>query len=77
LKDVFSCFKEKAFKHGKALRADIPDDTGNLIADEMKIKQVVFNLLGNAIKFTPDGGSVRLTARKVTQPLIKISSKSP
>ncbi|KAF0144299.1 MAG: two-component hybrid sensor and regulator [Nitrospirae bacterium] len=58
-------FKEKAMKHGIKLRAEIQEDIGNIIADERKIKQVLFNLLGNAIKFTPSGGSVRVQARLV------------
>ena len=35
-----------------------------IIADKTKIKQVALNLLANAMKFTPDGGSVGITASR-------------
>ncbi|HBR21165.1 MAG TPA: hypothetical protein DD713_01130 [Nitrospiraceae bacterium] len=58
-------FKEKAIKHRIKFISDISDDIGFVNADAVKIKQVLLNLLGNAFKFTDDGGSVRIAARRV------------
>lgn len=41
---------------------DVPVDIGWISADEKRLKQVVFNLLSNAIRFTPARGGVRLSA---------------
>ncbi|MBI4690518.1 MAG: PAS domain-containing protein [Nitrospirae bacterium] len=58
-------FKEKTMKHSIKLSEDVSANIGSITADERKIKQVILNLLGNAFKFTPDGGSVRVQARLV------------
>jgi PAS domain S-box-containing protein len=66
LQNSFVMIKEKCHIHGIALSADIPvglEET-EITADERKIKQVVFNLLSNASKFTPDGGAIKLGLRK-------------
>jgi CheY-like chemotaxis protein/two-component sensor histidine kinase len=36
-----------------------------IVADRFKFAQILHNLVGNAVKFTPDGGSIRVTTRQV------------
>ena len=37
------------------------------IGDQMKLRQVLINILGNAVKFTPEGGQVELTVERTAQ----------
>jgi signal transduction histidine kinase len=53
--------KEKALKHGIQLNLTTPPYAIEMLADERMIKQIVYNLLANALKFTPDGGEIELT----------------
>ena len=55
-------FKEKTLKHGMQLSLDVDHIPETIIADERKLKQVIYNLVSNAVKFTPEGGSVSLSA---------------
>lgn len=62
---------ENAMTHGIKMTANIEEGIGTITADELRLKQVLLNLLSNAFKFTPDGGLVRISARQVK------SSKGP
>lgn len=57
--------KEKALAHNITLSVDIEDGLGEIWLDQRKAKQILFNMLSNAAKFTPDGGEVSIIARKV------------
>lgn len=52
--------KEKASRHGLIVTWEIEDDLArsDVYVDEVKLKQIMFNLLSNATKFTPTGGSI-------------------
>jgi cell cycle sensor histidine kinase DivJ len=52
-----------AERAGVALCVDLAPDARRIFADRRAVKQMLVNLLANAVKFTPPGGQVTLTAR--------------
>jgi PAS domain S-box-containing protein len=61
--------KEKTHKHGIDLKVDIPEEllSFEMLTDQRKVKQIMFNLLSNAAKFTPEGGAITLSALRMLQ----------
>ena len=55
-------FELRAEKKGVKLRVDVPAEIAPLNADRLRMEQVFTNLTDNALKFTPEGGTVTLGA---------------
>ncbi|HBN07324.1 MAG TPA: hypothetical protein DD435_01320 [Cyanobacteria bacterium UBA8530] len=59
---VIDDLKSKAASKGLTLRFEGPDDLPPVLADEIRVVQVLSNLVDNAIKFTPEGGKIWVRA---------------
>jgi signal transduction histidine kinase len=57
--------RDRARRAGVGLSQEVDSGIGTMTADERKLKQILINLLTNAVKFTKDGGSVTLRAQRL------------
>jgi signal transduction histidine kinase len=66
--NALTLVRERAGRRGITLEHAIDERLGAFNGDERKVKQVLLNLLSNALKFTPEGGriDVRATAKAGT-----------
>lgn len=62
LTNLKSMVQERCNKEGLELVMQAPEDLGPLNADPARLKQVMFNLLTNAISYTPSGGTIEFGA---------------
>ncbi len=77
LADLADLYGALAEERGLQLRLNVPD-TLPVFGDRELVQQAVANLLDNAIKFSPSGGEVRLTARRAgATAQIEITDRGP
>ena len=57
-------FAETCTAAGQSLELEVAADLPTVLADPSLVTQVLVNFLGNAHKFTPNGGAIRLAARR-------------
>ena len=61
---TISLLREKANRKNITLSLEIEEGYQDFIGDERKMKQIIFNLVNNSIKFTPSGGKVGVKVYK-------------
>jgi signal transduction histidine kinase len=70
--NALTLVRERAGRRGITLGWKLDDRLGMIRGDERKVKQVLLNLLSNALKFTPEGGRIDLHAA-LNEGLVEVS----
>lgn len=81
LQSSLNIFQEKAHYHNIDLLLESDKNMSPITGDKRKIQQIVYNLLSNALKFTPPGGRIALKTTiiadnmKISESCIEVKSK--
>ena len=72
LDEVLDLTRPLATGYEMALSAAMPDDDLYVVADRQRLKQVLLNLLTNAVKYTARGGKVRVSVKESVHDTVRI-----
>ena len=61
---VLGLAKQRSGNQRITIELDCADDIGEMVADGRRLKQALFNLLSNSIRYTPEDGTITLSARR-------------
>jgi len=63
LNEIALLVSDMVSKKNILMEIDIAEDLPDIEADELKVKEIIYNLLSNAMKFTPEGGKLGIRAK--------------
>ncbi len=64
LSEISLLIADMAGKKKLQMVLEIAEDLPDIEADELKVKEIIYNLLSNIVKFTPEGGKIGMRAKK-------------
>jgi signal transduction histidine kinase len=67
LRDTLRTMELAARRKRLIVTLDLPEDLPLACADATRLRQIIANLIDNAVKFTPAGGAIRVAAERSTQ----------
>ncbi len=67
-----SSFQSRADQRNIEYQVNLQDEVGNGFVDRDKVEKIIYNLVSNAFKFTPDGGRIVVEVRKESGIVIRV-----
>ena len=62
VQDVYNAILMEAQRHGHTVELKLPGQLPDVMGDRERVVQVMMNVVSNSIKYTPDGGHIRISA---------------
>lgn len=78
VKAAANAIGDRVAEHGVLLEIDVPEGIGGFEADEKRVRQILFNLLSNAVGFSQEGQTVSLGCRREGHEIVfSVSDRGP